>query len=64
MPIPIVATAVYDREQVCSILGIGNTKLRELVTDERLHPLDFTSHWRVFGEDLLRLCRDASGGTS
>lgn len=64
MPVGIVPTAVYTREQVCSVLGIGDTKLRELVKGGRLFPLDFTAHWRVFGEQIIELCRDASRGPS
>ena len=57
----IIPTAIYTRDQVCSVLGIGDTKLRELVRQGSLHPLDFTSRWRFFGEELIRLCREASG---
>jgi hypothetical protein len=60
MPSGIVPSAVYDRAQVCSVLSIGDTKLRELVKDGALHPLTFTTHWRFLGEDLIRLCRAAA----
>ena len=59
-PQGIAPNAVYTREQVCSVLGIGDTKLRELVHDGRLHPLDFTAHWRFFGAELIRMLRAAS----
>jgi len=62
-PQGIVPTAVYTREQVCCVLGIGDTKLRELVKKNALHPFAFTATWRFFGEDLLRLCRLASEGS-
>ena len=64
MPVGIVPTAVYTREQVCALLGIGDTKLRELVHGGRLFSLDFTAHWRFLGEQILELCRDASRGAS
>jgi hypothetical protein len=59
-PVGIVPTAAYTREQVCAALGIGDTKLRELVREGDLHPLIFTTRWRFFGEDLIRMCRDAA----
>jgi len=58
-PAPIMPTAVYTTEQVCAALGIGESKHKQLVKSCRLHPLDFTSRWRFFGEDLIDLCRGA-----
>jgi len=62
-PQGIVETAVYTREQVCAVLGIGDTKLRDLVKQGALHPLAFTAHWRFFGRGLIRLCEEAAGVT-
>lgn len=59
-PICIAPTAVYDSEQTCSALQIGESKLRELVKDGRLYPLDFTARWRFFGQRLIELCLRAS----
>jgi len=59
-PSAIQPTAVYDLAQACSVLGIGETKIRELVANRRLHPLEYTNRLRFFGEDLIRLCREAS----
>ena len=58
-PMPINATAVYDTEQACAVLQIGESKLKALVKAGRVHPLDFTSRWRFWGEDLVDLCRGA-----
>lgn len=63
-PQGIIPTAIYDSEQVRAVLQIGEDKLQQLVADGRLVALDFTSRRRFWGEDLLRLCRDASGGAS
>lgn len=63
-PTAIQPTAVYDLAQACSALGIGETKLREIVADGRLQPLQYTGRWRFFGEDLIALCRKASGDGS
>ena len=60
-PSGIIPTAVYDREQACGVLGIGDTKLRELVQAGRLRKLSYNGRWRFFGEELIRLCREASG---
>ena len=60
-PSGIIPTAVYERSQVCAVLGIGDTKLRELVADGRLKRMTFSGRWRFFGEELIRLCRESSG---
>ena len=59
-PSGIIPTAVYERSQVCEVLGIGDTKLRELVADGRLKRMTFSGRWRFFGEELIRLCRESS----
>lgn len=61
-PVGIVPTAVYNREQVCAALQIGDTKLRELVADGALRPLAFTTHWRFIGQRLVELCLRESDG--
>lgn len=63
-PTAIQPTAVYDLAQACYALGIGETKIRELVSLDELHPLEYTNRLRFFGEDLIALCRAASGGGS
>lgn len=45
-PSAIQPTAVYDLAQACSVLGIGETKIRELVANRRLHPLEYTNRRR------------------
>lgn len=63
-PAPVMPLAVYTTEQVCDALGIGESKLKQLVKAGRLRPLDFTSRWRFFGEDLIDLCRAAGSSTT
>jgi len=62
-PQGIIPLAVYDSEQVCAVLQIGQDKLKALVAAGELNPLNFTARHRFFGEDLVGLCRLASGGS-
>lgn len=59
-PLGIVPTAVYDSEQACAVLRIGESKLQELVSGQLLMTLDFTSRRRFWGEELIRFCRESS----
>ena len=61
-PQGIIPLAVYDSEQVCSALQIGQDRLKELVAAGELNPLNFTARHRFWGEDIVRLCRLASEG--
>lgn len=60
-PESIVPLAVYTREQAAGALGIGDTKLRDLVAAGHLRRLTYTGHWHFWGEDLIELCRAARG---
>lgn len=60
-PQGIIPTAVYDPEQACAVLQIGESKLTQLVADELLVALNFTSRRRFWGEELIRFCRVCSG---
>jgi|GEM_PF-2403923 len=57
---PILPNAVYDREQAAELLGIGDTKLRELVESGQLSRLPYTSTWRFYGAQLMRFLEEAS----
>ena len=63
-PQGIIPLAVYDSEQVCAALQIGQDKLKQIVAAGELNPLTFTARHRFWGEDIVRLCRLASEGTS
>lgn len=56
-PEGIIPTAVYDSEQVCAVLEIGETKLKQLVRDGRLPRLAYCRSWRFFGEQVIEFCR-------
>ena len=55
-PQGIVPTAVYDTEQACVVLQIGEPKLKELVSDGRLQRLAYSYRWRFFGQHLIEFC--------
>lgn len=57
----ISATTVYEPDEVCSLLGIGDDKLREIVSRGGLRRLGYSNRWRFFGEELIRFCRGATG---
>lgn len=59
-PNGINPTAVYTSEQVYEALGIGESKLNQLVADDLLVALNFTSRRRFWGEELIRFCRAAA----
>ena len=54
------ATTVYDPAEVCTLLGIGDDKLRDLVANGRLRRLQYTNRWRFWGAELIRFCEEAS----
>lgn len=59
-PVGIIATAVYDTEQTCSVLRISESKLKQLIAEGRVHSLDFTTRRHFFGAELIRMLRSAS----
>ena len=60
-PQGIIPTAVYDPEQACAVLQIGQSKLKQLMADGLLEALDCTARHRFWGEELIRFCRKSSG---
>lgn len=52
---------VYTAEETRDLLMVGEVKLRELVDDLRITPLDYHRHLLFFGEEIVRFCRAASG---
>ena len=52
----ISPTAVYDTTEVCELLGIGDDKLRRLVSTGRLRRLMYTERWRFWGAELIKFC--------
>lgn len=55
-PRGIVPTAVYDTDQACAVLQIGEPKLKELVSDGSLQRLTYSYRWRFFGQRLIEFC--------
>jgi hypothetical protein len=63
-PQGIIPTAVYDAQQVCAVLQIGESKLQDLVTSGSLCTLNFTTRHRFFGQRLIEFCLRESEDTS